>query len=239
MRVHSRAGNWNVTATRAVTIIDDDAPIPMFVYEVDNASWPLVTFNANLSTDNIGVVSYHWSFTYNGTLIHLNTVLAKFNFWVPGNYSICLNVSDAAGNYNTTSFKINMHDTIAPVASAGQDISIQSGALASFDGSNSTDNVGITSYTWTFTYKGIVKTLYGPAASFRFLSPGNYTVALSVKDAAGNFATDTLVVRVSRAGVNPSSVYGIADFWWPIAILLIAMSILVASLLLSQPRRKF
>src|SRR5437870_3105875 len=65
----------------------------------------------------------------------------------------------------------------------------------SFDGSRSTDNVGIASYTWTFM-DGSMQTLSGMTASYVFATPGTYVVTLTVRDADGNVGTDSLIVTV-------------------------------------------
>jgi len=63
-------------------------------------------------------------------------------------------------------------------------------------GANCTDNVGIVNWTWTFTYGGNEVTLYGETVSFRFGTAGNYTVRLTVTDAAGRSAWGTMAVMV-------------------------------------------
>jgi len=63
------------------------------------------------------------------------------------------------------------------------------------DASASSDNVGITEYTWTFTDETI-KTLAGEKPTYTFNTPGVYTVALNVTDAAGNWAIGTVVITI-------------------------------------------
>jgi len=48
------------------------------------------------SSDNVGVVSYVWSFDHNGSLVMLEGRMVNFNFEIPGNYSVTLTVMDAA-----------------------------------------------------------------------------------------------------------------------------------------------
>ena len=67
-----------------------------------------------------------------------------------------------------------------------------------FDGSGSSDNVGIVNWTWTFTYDSVDYELYGEFVNFTFLSePGSAVVTLTVYDAQGSSDTDTMTVNVS------------------------------------------
>ena len=86
-----------------------------------------------------------------------------------------------------------------PNPCAGEDRTIDEGMVVNFNGSASVDEVGIVNYTWTFTYDGQLVKLYGESPTFQFDIPGNYTVTLTVKNAAGNQGVDTMNVTV-----NPS-----------------------------------
>jgi hypothetical protein len=114
------------------------------------------------------------------------------------------------GNTNPSS------DTTKPKANAGQDKTVNEDTSATLDGSASSDNIGIASYTWTFK-DGTDKTLMGVNPSYTFETPGVYTVTLTVKDQAGNSATDTVVVTVvtdnivpvANAGINQTTSVGV------------------------------
>ena len=88
-------------------------------------------------------------------------------------------------------------DITAPVADAGVDRNVKAGDNVTFDGSSSTDNVGVVNYTWKFVYGGAEVHLHGTTVTFRFLTVGNYTVTLEAKDLAGNIATDEMWVNVT------------------------------------------
>ena len=92
-------------------------------------------------------------------------------------------------------------DSTNPVANAGPDQTVNEDTQVTFSGSASTDDVGIASYTWTFT-DGSPQTLTGENPTYVFANPGTYTVTLNVTDTNGNWATDTVVITVSR--VTPS-----------------------------------
>jgi PKD repeat protein len=80
-------------------------------------------------------------------------------------------------------------------ADAGSDRTVNEDVSTTLDGSAFTGNVGITGYTWTFT-DVTVKTLTGDKPAYMFSNPGVYTITLNVTDAAGNWATDTVVITV-------------------------------------------
>jgi parallel beta-helix repeat protein len=86
-------------------------------------------------------------------------------------------------------------DTIAPMADAGPDQTVDEDTLVTFDGSASWDNVGIESYTWTFT-DVTPQTLSGENPAYNFTTSGTYIVTLTVEDAAGNTASDTVTLTV-------------------------------------------
>jgi hypothetical protein len=89
-------------------------------------------------------------------------------------------------------------DTIPPKAEAGPSQTVNQGALVHFDGSGSTDNRWIASFTWTFV-DGISRKLTGKNPTYAFTNAGIFTVTLNVTDAAGNWDTDTVTITVLDA----------------------------------------
>jgi len=114
---------------------------------------------------------------------------------VPGNFSIDLTVADAAGNSDSVNFWINVADISAPAVDAGTNQTITPGTLVNFDGSGSTDNVGIINYSWEFV-DGVTIYLYGVNPSYTFTAGGIYNVILMAVDAAGNQGTDRVSIFV-------------------------------------------
>ena len=165
-----------------------------------------VTFDASRSTDNVGIVSYTWTFT-DGTLKTLSDVNPTYTFTYVGVYEVTLNVTDAAELWDTDNVTITViEDTISPVAKAGPDQTVTEDTPVSFDGSGSSDNVGIVSYNWDFGdgFEGS-----GPTATHTYEQIGEYTVTLTVKDAGGNSHTDTAIVTVESATEPPYLMIGV------------------------------
>lgn len=101
-----------------------------------------------------------------------------------------------SGTLVTANWQIVTEDK-KPIANAGSDQTVNEDTRVTFDGSASTDDVGIANYVWVFM-DGTLQTLTGKNPSYIFATPGAYTVTLNVTDAAGNWATDTVVITVSR-----------------------------------------
>ena len=90
---------------------------------------------------------------------------------------------------------ITAEDDEPPVASAEADkTEIRPGGTVIFDGSGSTDNVGIVRYTWIIEGEEF----QGVTVSYTFDTPGTYTIRLVVEDAAGNTDEDTIQVKVTE-----------------------------------------
>jgi len=170
----------------------------------------IVTFDGRDSTDNIGIVDYTWTFT-DETPQTLTGVTPTYNFTNPGVYVVTLTVTDARNNQDTDDVTITVLDVTMPIADAGDDQTVNEDTIVTFDGRDSTDNVGIESYVWTFTEMGVLKTLTGVTPTYSFTMPSvtPYTVTLNVSDAAGNWDTDEVVITVlditppvANAGLN-------------------------------------
>ena len=107
------------------------------------------SFNGSASTDDNGITNFTWTLI-DRSLVTLYGVSPSYTFDRPGIYSITLNVTDEAGNYDTDIIIITVNDITNPVAYAGTDQNVNEDTIVSFDGSGSIDNVGITNYTWKF-----------------------------------------------------------------------------------------
>jgi PKD repeat protein len=95
-------------------------------------------------------------------------------------------------------FKLNclpLIDTQPPVANARSILTIPENTLVIFDGSRSTDNIGIASYVWSFI-DVTTHLLTGVNPAYNFTRPGTYFVLLNVTDFGGNWDTDTTIVKV-------------------------------------------
>ena len=191
LNVSDEAGYYDTDMVN-VTVSDIETPVS------DAGPNRTVDMNAILdldgtgSTDNVGVVSYRWT-VHDEEAVVLNGPNPNHTFEEAGVYLVELNVSDLAGNWDTSNMTVTVTDTESPLADAGEDITVPMGGFVTFDGSGSTDNVGIVNYTWNFEDGGPV-ILYGMDPSYTFENFGVYEVFLNVSDAVGNWDKDIVMV---------------------------------------------
>ncbi|MCK5037561.1 MAG: PKD domain-containing protein [Thermoplasmata archaeon] len=186
-----------------------DSTDPIADAGVDQAivSGTIVAFNGSGSTDNSTIETYIWTFSDDGSMQTLTGVAPTYNFTNDGTFMVTLTVTDAYGNTHQDNMTVTVApgiDTTPPTANAGTDQTVIQGTIVTFDGSGSTDNIGIVNYTWAFddgTTRATI-TLYGESPTYNFTSPGNYIVTLQVMDDAGNTGSDSMVVLVEAAPLD-------------------------------------
>ncbi len=151
-------------------------------------------FGLRIDLTSAAILGYALAYGPTFSLGSLHLALASA---VPsGTYAALLELRDAAGQYTQAATLMRTTaDTTPPVANAGPDFTVNEDTVATLNGTGSTDNVGIANYTWTFT-DGTPQRLYGAAPTYTFATPGTYVMTLTVWDANGNSATDTVTVTV-------------------------------------------
>ncbi len=195
LNVTDEAGNWDADTMR-VTVNDTTAPVADAGANQSVNQNDMVILDGSGSSDNVAIANYTWMFRYGDGNVSLYDMGPIFTFDDAGNYTITLNVTDAAGNWDTQTIWIRVNDTEAPSAEAGDNIKIVQGTQVTFNGSGSTDNVGIFDYTWTFNDTSD-QILNGKMPTYTFDNAGTFLVTLNVSDAEGNWNNDTLTVTVN------------------------------------------
>jgi PKD repeat protein len=198
LTVADAAGN---TATDSMTVIVRDT-VPPNAYvgnDVTVGQNTTLRFEDDNSTDNYGLARWTWSFTYDEEMVELTGQQVTHLFVIAGVYEVNLTVIDEGGLSDSGLFTVTILDTTEPVADAGQNRSTEAGKTIILDGSNSTDNVGIVRWSWSFYDDDGYKRLDQEVAMYKFTSGGSYNITLTVVDAEGNTATDMIVVSVEEA----------------------------------------
>jgi PKD repeat protein len=90
-----------------------------------------------------------------------------------------------------------------PAADAGADKNATKDVAVTFDGSNSTDDNGIVSYSWDFGDGTAVASDVSPVHTYA--TAGTYTVTLTVTDTIGQTDSDTMEVVVSELTITTGS----------------------------------
>jgi chitodextrinase len=153
------------------------------------------SFDGSGSSDNLGIASSAWDFGDGSMATGLTASHAYPN---AGTYTATLTVWDYSGNTATATRAITVRDTTAPVPRGGGDRTVEEGQALFFDGSASSDNVGVTSYVWDF---GDGSTASTATATHVYAKAGTYSAKLTVKDAAGNAATTPFTVTVRSSSL--------------------------------------
>ncbi|TFH46314.1 MAG: PKD domain-containing protein [ANME-2 cluster archaeon] len=171
-----------------------------------------VTISATI-TDNVDVVSAAVHYTPIGaqeiTSAMTEIGLDVWSVYVPvasdqvGTIVYYITAQDAAANSavdpDLGSYDITVTDNDDPIAEAGPSQSVLVSEEVSFDGSVSSDNVGIASYSWDFdANNGISEDATGSTVIHTYTGAGTYNVTLTIIDDASLSASDTLTVIVNE-----------------------------------------
>jgi ABC-type transport system substrate-binding protein/protocatechuate 3,4-dioxygenase beta subunit len=126
----------------------------------------------------------------------LDGLIFDYSVWaLSGEYATVLLAADTPYNINMTVEEFTV-DNDPPTADAGPDQTVGTGELVALDGSASSDNVGVTNYTWTFT-DGTPKTYYGESFEYSFATADTYVITLTVRDDGLWTDADTVTITVS------------------------------------------
>ena len=142
------------------------------------------TGNSSGNSDKIGYSFDNTSWT---------SYIAPFNITRTGTNILYYKATDKAGIAETPKTVTIKIDKTPPQANAGGNITANVSEQISFDGSGSTDDVGVVGYSWVFGDGSSAET---QKSTHAYSVAGTYTVTLTVIDAAGNTASDTATVKV-------------------------------------------
>ena len=206
VNVTDTGGNW-ATASVNITVRDVDPPVAVAGADVEVDQGTVVTFNGTGSSDNVLIANLSWTFSHGGVTVVLEGERPSFTFATPGTYVVTLRVVDPSGLSSEDRLTVVVRDSEPPVAAAGADVRVEPGTLVALDGSASTDNVGLVSWSWSFVYGGAEVRFETPSFEFLFDTVGRYVVTLTVADERGNRASDDVVVLVVDS-IPPVAVAG-------------------------------
>jgi len=141
----------SATVTVVVSSTTNQPPTAVVSADPTSGAAPLdVAFTGSNSTDDVGVASYEWDFKDGNSSTEADPM---HTFTIEGTYLVELIVTDAEGlsDTETISIVVGSGANTAPTAIIAADPTEGTAPLpVMFDGSNSFDNEGITSYSWDF-----------------------------------------------------------------------------------------
>lgn len=193
-------GLWTSMDTMYLNVTDGTPPAADAGENITALQNEEFMFNANMSTDDVDVfddLTFEWTFNDTVQNVTLDGWNATHSLAGIGLYEVTLVVTDMNGNPSLPDMVyVNITDGLAPIADAGMDLTVKQFEEVVFNGTNSSDNVGLINYTWTFLENAINQTLFGAEPAYIFSFIGTYNVTLTVLDDAGMTGEDMVVVTV-------------------------------------------
>ncbi|MEN6474868.1 MAG: PKD domain-containing protein [Syntrophaceae bacterium] len=216
------AGNLSATDTCIVNVTSRNLPTANAGPDQSVEEGATVTLDGSSSSDVTGgtIVNYAWVQTAGATvtLANANNAICSFTAPDPGSsaasFTFRLTVTDNEGLSATDTCTITVtpiNTNNPPTANAGADQSVAEGTSVTLNGSASTDDAGIASYSWSQTSGTAVTLLNSNTATPSFTAP-QITVSstalvftLTVTDTGGLTATDTCTVTVTGDNDPPTA----------------------------------
>ncbi|WP_306013872.1 MULTISPECIES: PKD domain-containing protein [unclassified Allomuricauda] len=186
-----------LTITFSIVASTGGVPTAVATADVESGEAPLtVNFTGSNSLDDVGISSYQWDFG-DGSAFS-SEADPTHTYTNAGNYSAVLTVTDGDGQQDTDTVTITVTIPLsAPPSALAQADQLEGDAPleVQFTGSNSLDDVGISSYQWNFGDGSSVSNEADPVHTYA--NVGTYNAVLTVTDADGQTDTDTVTINVT------------------------------------------
>jgi PKD repeat protein len=171
-----------------------------------------VFFNGTGSDSDGTIVAYEWTSDIDGVLSDEED-FSTTGLSV-GNHTITFRVQDNDGLWsdpqencencstNASVSGISLWIYAAPVANAGENVSITPNVLVQFSGAGTDKDGNIVNYEWDFDGNGVYEwsSSENGLTTYVYNNEGTFTAVLRVTDNDGFTATDSRIITVSKAG---------------------------------------
>jgi hypothetical protein len=244
------SGNAAMTAQYDIAISqppDNEPPVAdAGPDQLNNSEGSAIQFNGTGSTDNVGIVSYRWSFAYGSNIITLEGATPTFTITDVGDYTVTLNVTDAAGLYDTDAMLVSVLDSTPPEILAvsptddATDISTETDYVIVFSEAMDTaatqqaisiQDVTIESFQWS-SDNTMLRLILSELEEDE-----EYTVVISgAADIAGNLLpAESFTFTTMETPSAPPSISLEQDWWWIVLVIILIVIILMLALRRARP----
>ena len=227
------------TDSLIVTVLDITDPIVDAGIGSDCAECLTVIFDSSGSSDNVGIVSYIWTFNDGANDIVLSGALLNYSFTLLGNKTITLTCTDAAGNVGTGTTWVNVIDVTDPsvlVVAPGESLSgvpIDWALVIVFDEPMNQDSVeeafsiegaSVTGFEWDSSGRYVTVSL----EDLDFETDYVFTVNSTAEDVAGNPLSDehSGSFTTITGPVEADSPSFLEDYWWIFIVIALVVVIM-------------
>ena len=194
LRLTDLAGN-RANATFEVLVIDTERPEAIILGETTIDQHERLVLNGSQSVDNVGITNFAWNIEDGESTTIYGEVL-DIILDDAGLFNVTLTVTDARENNESVNVIVTVVDITPPAVEIGPDMETYTNSTVILSVNSSSDNVGIVNFTWRITLGDETVSLYGNEIEFALPYPGIWTAELTVSDAEGNSANDSLSISV-------------------------------------------
>jgi len=188
---------YNINATATLITVDTERPVADAGDDIEVNLGEEVLLEGS-ATDNVGIVSYVWTFNDGGEKVTREGDSVEYLFVDSGDHTVTLTVADGGGNEDYDYLIVTVIPNEFPVAEAGpSERTVPEDVPVQFDGTDSYDEDGeVAEYFWEIVELDL--TFTEAEFTYTFAEPGQYEVVLVVEDNFGLASDpDTMMVTVT------------------------------------------
>lgn len=193
-------GTRNARDTLAITVVDNYPPVIVTEVDVTAPIGKPYLLNVTASDRDHDTSDLKWEWQFGDGTMSRSSGPYNHTYEELGTHLVTVKVLDPENAMTQTTISVMVVDDTPPIARAGPDTRIKLNGTVQFDGSASSDNVGVVSLTWTFEYRNDTVSLTGRTPIFKYEEAGTYVIGLKVSDERGNWDIDTIMVNVASDG---------------------------------------
>lgn len=195
---------FNANGSATLITVDTELPVAYAGEDIETDLGETVVLEGS-ATDNVGIVSYVWTFDDGDTEVTLEGDIVEYVFTEWGNRTATFTVTDGGGNEDNDLICISIDSGDFPVAEAGPaEMEASTDVPVHFDGTDSYDVDGeIVGYMWEIVELDLSFT--DAEFNYTFSQPGIYQVELVVEDNLGLLSEPDAIIVTVTDGTCPTA----------------------------------